>query len=211
MSDTTIFLLLFIFFQSNGQNKLLGKVGAIEIKREIITPMHTFFQKYADSTVIIEYPTNSYAPLVYKIVTNTGDTVNAFEYNAIQKLETAIMPTRLRSHMLMEKYKYFGGAASVNPYFNLVNLPVDTLKVIWNKIDSLRLWTLTVDNEVPKCRNIPFSPHPDQIIIHLITKKEIKTLSFSNALLFEEYCPGNMNRRPVVELYNFFSRYIPSD
>jgi hypothetical protein len=187
---------------------IMGFCGHAFGQSKGITPLHTFFQKNADSTLIIEYTTDSYDPYYYRMITKTGDTINTFQYNAIQKMERVTMPRKLAFLISIEKYKYFGGIADINPYFNVVNLPTDTLKAIWTKVGGLKLWEITVDNSNPKCKNIPISAHPDQIIIHFITKKEIKTLIFSSALLYEEYCPGNRNRKPVVEFYKTFDRYF---
>jgi len=179
-----------------------------------ITPMHLFFQKNADSTIIIEYATDSYDPHYYKIITRTGDTINTFQYYAIQRAESGIViPKKLRFLIDIEKVKYFSAAADINPYFSLVNLPADTLRTIWEKINSGQLWVLDEKlNNVNKCnQQVPVTSHMGYGIMHLITKGQIRTLIFNAPEYYEKYCPGNKNRQAFLKLEGLLNRYFPNN
>ena len=189
---TLIFVHLQVFGQSNG-----------------VTPLHLFFQKNADSTIIIEYPTASYDPHRYGLLTKTGDTIITFKYDAIQNNLKVLMPKRLGALISLEKYKYFGSAADINPYFTIVNLPVDTLRSFWKRKETMDIWKVVVDNRAPNCeKKYTVSTHPDKLIIYLITKKEIKLLEYESAFLYEKICPGNFSRKTAVGLYYLFETYL---
>lgn len=177
-----------------------------------ITPLHRFFEKNADSTLIIEYDTHSYDPHYYHILTKTGDTINTFEYNAILKDEKVVIPKKLSTLIFLEKQRYFNAPAEINSYFNLVNLNRDTLKNMWGMIEKLDVWNLVDDKHYSNC--------PDNkrglavvdggsIIVHLITHDKIKTLIYNIPWHYEKYCPGNKNRQSAIKLHELFAEKFP--
>lgn len=174
--------------------------------------MHTFFQKYADSTIVLEYNTQSYDPNYYFILTKTGDTVNSFRYLAKMKFEQGLMPKVLKIIISMEKYKNFDTPAAFNSYFNLVNLNQDTLKTIWSRATRLNAWKIVEDNSTLICINNKRVSVTDcgDLMIHLITKEKIKTLVFNCPWADEEYCPGNYNRIGAIAVDKLFRNYFPN-
>lgn len=176
------------------------------------TPMHTFFQKYGDSTLILEYNTQGYDPNYYFILTKTGDTINSFRYLAKMKLEQGLMPKDMKVIISMEKYKNSDAPATINSYFNVVNLNQDTLKLIWAKADSSNVWKIKEDNTIPICADgikIPTVLHCGYLMMHVITKEKIKTLAFACPWVYEEYCSGNYNRKGAIEVDALFRKYFP--
>jgi hypothetical protein len=195
---STIAIIIFLCNQATAQSK-----G--------VTPLHTFFQKNADSTIIIEYATETYDPHSYNIITKTGDTVNAFKYNAVQKYTKTTIPKKLSIMISLEKFKYWDVAADINQYFNLVDLDQDTLKTFWHTAQKLDIWNKVDDKHYKLCPDhvkFAITAHSGGIIIHLVTKDNIKTLFYEHPWYFEEQCPGNINRIAAIKLYEVFKTYL---
>jgi len=57
------------------------------------------------------------------------------------------------------------------------------------KYFQFKLWQLLDDKSYPKCSNIAIEA--GYSIMHLITKKEIKTLIYHAPYYYKEQCPGN--------------------
>lgn len=93
-----------------------------------ITPMHKFFQKFADSTLIIEYAKNTSAPTDYQIIIKTNDTVNCFIYypgNAKFKFFTFdrnVVPKVLGAFLGLYKDRLRDSPADINIYFDIPSL-----------------------------------------------------------------------------------------
>ncbi|WP_421944578.1 hypothetical protein [Pedobacter sp.] len=196
----TSILLLICIYSCRGQTK-----G--------ITPMHKFFQKYADSTIIIEYDTDSYEPHPYRIISRAGKSVNTFSYEPIDNSWKTLssskknFPTQLWYELLSRKTLYKNRQADINIFFNLVEINPDTSLRIWKDISKFKPWQLLDDKSYPECSNIAIDA--GYSIMHLITKKEIKTLIYYAPYYYEEQCPGNKNRQGIVGIERLFEKNFP--
>ena len=177
-----------------------------------VTPLHTFFQKNADSTIVLEYSTDGYDPNYYFVLTKTGDTINAFRYLAKLNYEKVKMPKMLKTIISLEKYKGIDALATINQYFNVVDLSEDTLRLLWKEAGKLNTWKIIEDNSPVYCKNeknVPSVTHCRDLIIQLITKDKIKLLNFNCPWIDEERCPGNFNRKGAIGLDALFRKYFP--
>lgn len=178
-----------------------------------ITPLHTFFQKNADSTIVLEYDTDGYEPNYYFILTKTGDTINAFRYLAKIKYEKVKMPKMLKFIISMERYKGINAPAAINQHFNLVDLNQDTLTLLWKEAGRLNTWKIVEDNSPVYCENqkkVPGLIHRCELMIQLITKDKINMLNFKCPWIEEERCPGNFNRKGAIGVDDLFRKYFPN-
>ncbi|MCX2573881.1 hypothetical protein [Pedobacter sandarakinus] len=178
-----------------------------------VTPMHKFFQQYADSTIVIEYPTQSFEPASYKIISNKSGILNCFSYNAIDsglfKLynrKLVHIPDTLRAFLQLKKNNFRNEPASINIFFNIVPLSSDTSKKMWQEISKFTPWKLLDDKSYPECSAVIMDG--GHSIMHLITKTEIKTLVYYAPYYYEKQCPGNKNRKGIVGIERLFDRYI---
>jgi hypothetical protein len=202
----TSFALLICIYSCSGQTK-----G--------ITPMHKFFQQFADSTIVIEYPTQSFEPPSYKIISKKSGILNCFSYNAIDsgllKLynrKLVRIPDTLRAFLQLKKNNFRNEPANINIFFNIVPLSSDTSKKIWENITKFKPWQLVDDKSYQSCppgKNYAVATDGLYSIMHLITKKEIKTLIFYDPKYYEEQCPGNTNRIAIVAIGRLFYEKIP--
>lgn len=134
-----IFLIIFFssfYITSNAQDSLqtLG-----------ITPMHKFFQQYADSTIIIEYWSDSYDGRTYSIISKTGVIVNTFTYAPIDSswknlMDKKAFPVELWHQLFARKVMYKNRPADINIFFNLKPMPIDTAKKMWFDLTKLKPW-----------------------------------------------------------------------
>lgn len=178
-----------------------------------ITPLHTFFQKNADSTIVFEHNTDGYDPNYYLILTKTGDTINAFRYLAKLKYEKVKMPKMLKLIISLEKYKGIDVPAAINQYFNVVDLNEDTLKLLWKEADRLNTWKIVEDNSPVYCKNekkVSSPIHCGDLMLQLITKDKIKLLNFNCPWVEEERCPGNFNRKGAIGVDALFRKHFPN-
>jgi len=197
----TSFALLICIYSCSGQTK-----G--------ITPMHKFFEEFADSTIIIEYPTQSFEPPSYKIISKKSGILNCFSYNAIDsgllKLynrKLVRIPDTLRAFLQLKKNNFRNEPASINIFFNIVPLSSDTSKKMWLNISKFTPWQLLDDKSYPECSAVVMDA--SYSIMHLITKKEIKTLVYYAPYYYEEQCPGNTNRIAIISIERLFYEKIP--
>lgn len=184
-----------------------------------ITPMHKFFQKYTDSTIIVEYGNLSYGPSYYRILTKTGDFINAFKY---EPLDTTYYPIfKLKKDMPVVLWNLFTGKrnefrhtpADINIFFNPVQLEPKQTKKIWQELITLKPWKLIDDYTYgARCKGVQETITMDSgpWIIHLITKKEIKTLYYLAPEYFEKLCPGNKNRQAAIRIEALFNEWYPA-
>ncbi|MCX2573883.1 hypothetical protein [Pedobacter sandarakinus] len=181
--------------------------------------MHKFFQQYADSTIVIEYPTQSFEPASYKIISNKSGILNCFSYNAIDsglfKLynrKLVRIPDTLRAFLQLQKNNFRNEPANINIFFNIVPLSSDTTKKMWDNITKFKPWQLVDDKSYPSCppgKNYAVATDGLYSIMHLVTKKEIKTLIFYDPKYYEEQCSGNTNRIAIISIERLFYEKIP--
>jgi len=184
-----------------------------------ITPMHKFFQQYTDSTIIVEYQVEGYTPK-YRILTKTNDIVNSYYYEPLDTTWQKISSVEVKKntplilwHMISNKKVLFKDMpADINIFFNLAPMLPDTLKKIWKDILKLKPWNLE-DEKIfgYGCKNVedPVTSENRPDIIHLITKKEIKSLFFRSPSYFEKLCPGNKNRQAINSINEIFYKNFP--
>lgn len=183
-----------------------------------ITPMHKFFQKYGDSTLIIEYPTDSFDPPSYKIVSNVNDTVNCFTYIPLDttylqfvKWPTGL-PRILGAVLSLQKTSFNTMPADINIFFKMVKMPAEKAKTLWHEVAKNKPWQLLDDKAYPTCppdKKYAIVMDDPYYILHLITKKEIKTLIYYAPSFYEnEACPGNKNRQGILKIYSLFDQYF---
>ncbi|MBT2561212.1 hypothetical protein J7E50_10255 [Pedobacter sp. ISL-68] len=185
------------------------------------TPMHKFFQQFADSTIIIEYANvPDGKPSSYKLISKTGSFVNTFNYDP---LDTAYYPLYKLKKMFpvilwnmigTERSNFKNRPADINIFFNLINLKPDTAKKIWNEISKHKPWQIVDDSVFGRgCKGIVDNFVNDggsPAIIHLITKKEIKTLIFWSPGYYEKLCPGNKSRKAAIKIEEIIDKYYPT-
>ncbi|MBT2561213.1 hypothetical protein J7E50_10260 [Pedobacter sp. ISL-68] len=178
-----------------------------------ITPMHKIFQQFADSTIIIEYPSQSSDPPSYKIVSKSNDTINTFTYFPLDTTSKNFikfhksMPKVLGMVLSMHKTSFNTVPANVNIFFNFYKVNPDTAKKMWLNISKFKPWQLLDDKSYPECSAVIMDA--SYSIMHLITKKEIKTLIYYAPYYYEKQCPGNKNRQGITGIERLFDKYIP--
>ncbi|RZL63307.1 MAG: hypothetical protein EOO93_07955 [Pedobacter sp.] len=179
-----------------------------------VTPMHKFFQEFADSTIIMEYSTQSWEPPSYKIISKKSGILNCFTYTAIDsgltklyKRKVVKIPDTLRAFLQLKKNNFRNEPADVNIFFNVLDIDHDTSIRIWNDIMKFKPWQLLDDKSYPQCSAVAMDA--GYSIMHLITKKEIKTLIYYAPYYYEEQCPGNKNRQGIVSIESIVRKYVP--
>jgi hypothetical protein len=181
-------------------------------------PLFDFFQKTADSTMILSYIGLEEYPDYY-IVSKTGDTVNMYTYrykNLIEPSPNVIVPraiAKLISHrnmiMMMQQ------PPDINALFEVKIVDKETLKKLWRDLSEQSIWTIRDDLlDGDGCPSIGDEKQPAYIshgggpFFKLITKDKIKNLVFRAPKYFEQYCPGRKGRIAAIKIDNIFRTYF---
>lgn len=179
-----------------------------------VTPMHKFFQQYADSTVIIEYQNEGNEPTKYRLICKKEGLINAFIYEPIDtswKLISKIKsqtPKELWQELAAKKVLFQYMPADINIFFQASKISQKKANLAWKSIQKLSLWKLVDDSSFGigcNGRTTGDALEGKPNIIHLITKDNIKTLIYQYPEFYEKRCPGNENRQKIIALNNFFS------
>lgn len=170
-------------------------------------------QKLADTTVIIQYPSNwSFGPLLY-LLSKKGDTINAYVYQRPKLLKiNSKIPKAIGRAILTKDYSdYTSEPVRLNRYFTIKDLHTDTLTNLWNEVTKLRLWSVKDDAlegsgcPITKKSNVTVYDGGG-IYILLISRIDIKPLNFYAPDEFEKYCPGRNGRQTAMKLSSIFYR-----
>lgn len=183
-----------------------------------ITPMHKFLQKYADSTIVLQY-TGGFTVPEYKILSKKGDTISTYIYKSEFKFDKAIReyPQVFRDSILKNNgLTIFFTPIDINRYFNFYYLNKDSLMSFWSASSQLKLWQINddkVDGEGCKVKvgkDGIWNSVDDggDTYLFLITKDEIKQLHFYAPDYYDSRCPGRKGRQTVLKLGDVFSEHF---
>ncbi|MET4542918.1 hypothetical protein ABIE26_000223 [Pedobacter africanus] len=173
-----------------------------------ITPLHKFMQVNADTTILLEHASGWIGPPQYWILSKKGDTTTAYIYDLPHKAD-ALVPNAIRK--AIQKASGFDPLRKieVNQFFRPVAMPGRLKGKAWAILMAERPWSIS-DDKVDG-RGCP--PKKDRSVIldggttnlYLITKGEIKKLSFYAPAFYEEQCPGRKGRQSILRIEKFFS------
>ncbi|WP_205313807.1 hypothetical protein [Pedobacter nanyangensis] len=204
--NTNIFLIsLFVF--------VLGYSNCMGQKNEI-KPLHLFLQKNADSTLIFKYESNWMTLPEYWVISKKNDTITRYRYKFDDR--RARMPKSVRDTLskinpidLKAEYKEIY-SVGINKYFNALYTDNTTIKAFWGRLQRLSPWTINDDsvegwgcppNEKGEVNQIYDG---GGISLFLISKKEIKHLSFYAPDFYNKVCPGKKGRQAILQIEELF-------
>ena len=123
------------------------------------------------------------------------------------------MPEVLWNMFTAKRTGLKNNAADINIFFDYIPIDSQRTKKLWQEVLSFEPWQL-VDDETYGAERASKSAgttyYGGTWIIHLVTKKEIKTLCYLLPEYFEKQCPGNKNRQAAVQIERLFNEYYPT-
>ena len=179
-----------------------------------ITPIHTFFQNNADTTLIFSYESNFADLPTYFILSKKGDTINLFKYDSgfNKKLK---MPSRIRDSLykILRIHESFN--IGINRFFTSVNIEHENASKFWSKISLLKPYQIkddTTDGEGCPKTNDNYDKNiydGGGISLYLINKNAIRRLYFYAPKYYEnEVCPGTEGRKCILKVEELFLAYF---
>ena len=208
--NTNIFLIsLFIF--GFGYSNCMGQQNEIK-------PMHLFLQKNADSTLIFKYESNWISLPEYWVISKKSDTITRYRYkfdDRRARMPKSVRDTLLKIHPvdLRTEYKEIY-SIGINKYFNALYTDNTTIKAFWRALQHLSPWAINDDrveglgcppNEKGEVNQIYDG---GGISLFLISKNEIKHLSFYAPDFYNKICPGKKGREAILEIEKIFNKYF---
>ncbi|WP_316844427.1 hypothetical protein [Pedobacter psychrodurus] len=187
-------------------------------KRDESTAMHKFMQANADSTIIVQY-TGAWADSpVFYLLSKKGDTLTCYlykdtrRYSSINKVPRKIAMA-MSSRTMMDIYKT---PVDINRFFNIKDIQPDSLLKFWDEVSALKPWLIKDDAiegagcPVGKKGEVYSIDDGGGILVHLVTKEQIKPLNFYDPDGFEKLCPGRKGRQSIIKFTALFRRYFKS-
>lgn len=186
------------------------------VKVDGVTPMHEFLQENADSTIIFHFTSNWFHIPEWFILSKKGDTLTAYHYHAVPAYDQRIMlPEAVAIKLKIRLVNMRHVTVDINDYFNPIYMEKDTINRFWQNIIQLKPWQIKDDaDEGGGCPVEKGKTHDDifdagGVIIHLITRNNIKKIYFYAPEFYQKECPRK-GRRDVLELQRLFlSHFTP--
>lgn len=180
--------------------------------------LQLFLQANADSTIIFQYELYSVQLSPYYILSKKADTITAYTYKALPKLDKRIrLPRSIGAKIRHRNYIAINLVPiDVNIYFQPVYFSPKKLLNFWKNITKENPWQLAddsvdghacIDSQGNRTGNYIYDG--GGIYLYLITKNEIKKLDYYAPQFFEkEVCPGRKGRISILKIEQLFDRHF---
>ena len=179
-----------------------------------ITPMHTFLQQNADTTLVFSYASGFVNTPTYFVLSKKSDTLTLYKYDSGSKNYLARVPKKIRDSLNKLNKPWESFEIGINRFFSVVNIAQDSAKVFWSKIDRLKPFQLKDDSDngegCPKS-NVGYDNNiydGGGIELYLITRKNIKNLYYYAPQYYEKLCPGREDRKAILKIEQLFLTYF---
>jgi len=186
---------------------LIGFLGsALVSQAQEITPLHTFFQRNYDSTVIYQSGLREQRGPYYLILAKQQNRVDFFTYISPYR-ETAgrYFPGNLVRHFARKEAEFRAATPDTNQYFLPGMVQSSVLTTCWNQLDTRRLWAIKSDQQAASgASGQCVIDDGDYSTFYLIDRRAIRAASFYAPAYFEECLGKNVNRQQAIHAQNIF-------
>jgi hypothetical protein len=184
--------------------------------RDETTAMHKFMQVNADSTIILQYTGAWINAPVFYLLSKKGDTLTCYLYKDTRKYSSINqVPRKIAMTMSLRTMNdIYKAPVDINRFFNINDIQPDSLLKFWNKVSELKPWLIKDDSidgsgcPVGKKGESYTIDDGGGILVHLVTKAQIKSLNFYDPGEFEKLCSGRKGRQSILKLAALFRKYF---
>ncbi len=177
-----------------------------------IKSMRVFLQKNADSTLVFSYTSNWMRALNYLVVSKKGDTITLYRY-ASEFNRKIDMPRKIKDSLTRLNRDHNDASGGINHYFNPKYIDKKTAKNLWAALLKQQPWAINddkIDGE-----GCPIDQNPNGkgisdaggISLTLITKDEIRPLSFYAPSFYHKICPRK-GRTAILKITKLLSPFL---
>jgi hypothetical protein len=185
-----------------------GLLGSASVSQaQDSTPLHTFFQRNYDSTIIYQSGLRQKDGPNYLILAKQANQVYFFSYSSpYREAAGRYFPGRLISFFANEEAAFRAAVPDTNRYLLPVAVLSDTLRRYWRLLNPRRFWAVKDDRQIPP----PSSTHPcgiddgDDNTFYLITPRSLKVASFYAPAYWEECLGKDPNRQQAISARRLF-------
>ncbi|MGO4875639.1 hypothetical protein ACEN2P_03480 [Pedobacter psychrotolerans] len=179
-------------------------------------PLFDFFEKNADSTIVLSHLQNIYEYPDYFIVSKKGDTINMYTYRYRNLIETphVDVPKAFAKAIARVNYTAIDQAPSINTLLKVMVVDKQSLTTFWKDLMNEQIWHIKDDAIDGEGCPIVKGKNPVQLfdgggpLFKLITKDGIKDLKFYSSIFYEVHCPGRSGRISAIKIQELFKTYF---
>ncbi len=179
--------------------------------------LQLFLQANADSTIIFQQSSNWFPQSPYYILSKKADTITAYTYKALPKLDKRIKLPRSIGLKIRHRNSIAVNLVpiDVNMYFQPIYFSPKKLLNLWKNIGKETPWQLAddsvdghacIDSQGNRTGNYIYDG--GGINLYLITKNEIKKLDYYAPQFFEKVCPGRKGRISILKIEHLFDKHF---
>jgi len=176
-------------------------------------PLFKYLQENFDSSVVWN-SINAWSPEPhYKIISKNNKGLAFFTYmNPYGHFSARAYPYELAEKFNMLSINYRFSKPDTNRYFLPVIVYYQYQDSLWHSIRKNDLWHLKDDkDEGEGCRISRCDIHDSgENYFFLITKNDIKELSFYDPFFYESCCPGREGRQKIIRIIDSFNKSFSS-
>lgn len=185
--------MIYFVLSSHAQESIYKRTDAI----------HSDFQKYADTTFILKKEDSGLVKPSYFILSKKDTLINIYYYgDATQGLK---IPLGIKLAMKRENFKENKVRALENTLFYPIPLAKVEALDFWRKIMLVKPWEINDDIQNQYCPDPKIKLFDGtQITLFMVTKTEIKSVSFPSPDFYEEKCPSNKHRKAILKVQELF-------
>ncbi len=180
-----------------------------------ITPMHSFLQKNADTTIVFSYTYGFVNPPKFFILSKKSDTITLYKYDSVFKNGLSKIPKKISDSLYKLNRPWESFDVGINRFFTSVNINPESALEFWSKISDEKPFNLKDDSTIGEgCPNtnaeyIKNIYDGGGVEIYLITKSNIKNLYYYAPEYYEKrICPGREDRKAILKIEELFLTYF---
>ncbi len=178
-----------------------------------ITPMHTFLQKNADTSIIFSYASGFINTPTYFVLSKKSDTVTLYKYDSGFKKHLAKIPKRISDSLYKLNRPWESFDVGINRFFSVLNVDQESALMFWSKIASLKPFHLKDDlTNGEGCKaNTTYDNNiydGGGIELYLVTQNGIRNLYYYAPQYYEKLCPGREDRKAIIKIEELFLAYF---
>jgi hypothetical protein len=183
---------------------------ALGSRAQQLTPLHTFFQRNYDSTIIYQSGLREQFGPAYQILAKHQQQVYLFTYQSPYRIARGrYFPGNLVRHFARQESAFRATEPDTNRYLLPDVVPSDTLRRYWQRLRPRRLWAIKGDGPGGPAGRHCVIDDGDHHTFYLIDRRGIRSAGFYAPAYWEACLGHNASRQQAlttIEVFGAISR-----
>jgi hypothetical protein len=190
---------------------VVGLLGlALGSRAQHVTPLHTFFQRNYDSTIIYQIGLREQFGPAYQVLAQHRGQFYFFTYQSpYRHARGRYFPGNLVRHFTRQESAFRAAEPDTNRYLLPGTVLPDTLRRYWQRLRPGQLWALKGDGPGWPAARTCVIDDGDHNIFYLIDRRGIRSAAFYAPAYWEECIGKDPNRQQalsIIKVFNAISR-----